>query len=403
MLRFSLTGLVVLTAAAAARADTFPYKATVTDPEVKVRCGPSDKFEETGTLPRGTPLVVEREESNGWLAVTAPSGSVSWVQAQFINTDHLDGRFPRNVFVESDVDVSVAAGRPGLDQPLDVRRMKVPSGTVFVVVGQPAKHDGKTWYPITPPAGDVRYLPKSAVQFDKPVTSNFTVRVSESTSPLPPAAVPTGPATPAGGAVASVPGPAVTPAAGSAPAAKPQVNHPLWAQAEAAERENRLADAEKLYFQLAEEMNRPNGDHDVANLCYTRIHAIRDRQRGTRAAAVPAGTPTAFKPQPKEDRGAKIGAPEALPPAADAKDDRGEKAEWHTGKLVFATTTIDGPNRQVYLLEAPGGVVKMYVAPGPGVDLARYLGKQVRVYGAPSIRPQLAKPYMVATEAETPR
>ena len=87
------------------------------------------------------------------------------------------------------------------------------------------------------------------------------------------------------------------------------MKHPLWAQAEAAERDGRHDDAEKLFFQLAREMNEPGGDHDIANLCYTRIHSLREKKRGaggvdratrgrrrrpqTRAPTRPAGAPAA--------------------------------------------------------------------------------------------------------------
>ena len=46
----------------------------MTDDEVIHRAGPSDKFPETGKIPRGTRVVVEREADNGWLEITAPAG-----------------------------------------------------------------------------------------------------------------------------------------------------------------------------------------------------------------------------------------------------------------------------------------------------------------------------------------
>lgn len=134
------------------------------------------------------------------------------------------------MFVETEGEVTVAAGKVGLAQPLDIRRVKIPSGTTFVVIGPKATFAGKTWYPITPPAGDVRYLPKTAVKFDRPANNNFVVRVNESVTPVPPGGSPSAPpATPAGGALATIPGPGtITPATGGVTAGKPAVNHPLW-------------------------------------------------------------------------------------------------------------------------------------------------------------------------------
>jgi hypothetical protein len=67
-------------------------------------------------------------------------------------------------------------------------------------------------------------------------------------------------------------------------------------QAEAAEREGKYEEAEQLFFQLARLMNEPGGDHDIANLCYTRIHTLARRagaegnrpNRSARSARPPA-------------------------------------------------------------------------------------------------------------------
>lgn len=416
MLRPSLSVTFLVLLAAPALADQQPYKAVVVDTEVTLRAGPSDQFPDTGTLKKGAAVTVEKEAGNGWLEVSV-YGSVSWVTTQFIEDPNPDKAAPRNVFVHGEGEVTLAAGKVGVDQPLDIRRVKVPAGTTMLVLGPKVTFNGKTWYMVQSPPGDLRYLPKSAVQLEKPATNNFTVRINETLTPLPagagPGAAPSASATAAGGTTGTNTGSGVTPATGGATAAKPTVNHPLWAQAEAAERENRLADAVELYFRLAAEMNRPNGDHDIANLCYTRVHAIREKQRVGRGPGAPvstAATPNVLKPPvrdevnarpvAKEDRGVKAGVPEALPPAASEKDDR---AEWQTGTLRRSNLTPDGPNRQLYMLEAPQGLVKMYVTAGPGVDLDRYLGRRVNVLGSQTARTGLSKPYLVATDVEAAR
>jgi hypothetical protein len=394
-------GLAAVLFASHATAQQTPYRAVVTDPEVKVRAAPSDRLDDTGTLPRGTVVVVEKEEANGWLAITAPYGSVSWIATQFIEDPAPDKPAPKNVFLHAgdDGEATLAVGKVGLAQPLDIRRVKIPNGTGLMLIGPKVTFANKTWYPIQPPAGDVRYIPRTAVQFEKPATNNFAVHVSESTTPVPPAVTP---APPGVGPIATIPGPGSTPApAGGVVASKPAVNHPLWVQAETAERENRLADAEKAYFDLASLMNGPGGDIDVANLCYTRIHAIRERRRNANA------TPTGAAPPPKEDRGVRPGAPQALPPvggsnvSANTKPDAtaNDKQEW-TGTLQLSALTLDGLDRKTYALETAPGAVKVYVLAGPGVDLARYVKKRVVVTGAPQTRQGLSKPYIIATAIE---
>ncbi len=391
--------LVVLAALlfvpAAGAAEPVAYRAIVTD-EVKLRSGPSSTFEETGTLSKGAAVIVEGEEGNGWLAVTAPAGSVSWVAGAFIDDPAPDKPTPKNVFVVSDDEVTLAAGRAGLTQPFDIRRAKIPNGTVLLMIGPKVQVAGKWWYPVVPPAGDVRYLPRTAVQYEKPAAS-FTVRATDNTG-LPPAAAPV---PPAGEPLATVAGPGSSPApAGSVVASKPAVNHPLWAQAEAAEREGRNADAEKAYFDLAALMNGTGGDHDVANLCYTRIHALREKKRNS--GTTTSSTSGVLQPPVREDRAVRPGAPQMLPAAANTNAPTGGDGPRWTGPGVLrrSPVTPDGTGKPCYALESAPGAPKAYVTAGPGVDLEKMIGKRVDVYGTPLTRNGLSRPYVIATTVE---
>jgi len=122
-----------------------------------------------------------------------------------------------------------------------------------------------------PPAGDFRYLPKHAVKYERPAAA-VVVRDAS-----PPPSAPVASLPPAGGGAGERP--AAPPPEPATTAGKPAVQHPLWTQGEAAERDGRFDDAERAYFQLAQVMNQPGGDHDVANLCYTRIHTLREKKR----------------------------------------------------------------------------------------------------------------------------
>lgn len=407
----ALVGLAALLSASYARAaDPTPYRAVVSDVEVKLRAGPSDAYPDTGTLPRGSVVVVEREEGNGWLAVTAPYGSVSWIATQFIEDPTPNRPTPKNVVVHAEDEVTLAAGKAGEGQPLDIRRVKVPNGSTLLLLGPKVTFVGKTWYPVAPPAGDVRYLPRTAVQYEKPAPNNFNVRVNETTGPLPGPASP-GPTAPAGGPLATIPGPGSSPTpAGGVVASKPAVNHPLWTQAETAEREGRFADAEKAYFDLAALMNGAGGDHDIANLCYTRIHALRERKRNGGTPVGTSGTTNVLQPPPpKDDRGVRPGPPQALPPGAPINTNTNpgttptgnDGAKWTgAGTLRRSVLTPDGTGKPAYALESAPGVVKAYVVAGPGVELDKLIGKRVDVYGTPKTLSGLSRPFIVATSVE---
>jgi hypothetical protein len=205
------------------------------------------------------------------------------------------------------------------------------------------------------------------VKYEKAAAATITVR--DTTPPT---------VNPAGGAAPPASIPSALPAGGK------NVNHPQWAQAEAAERDGRHDEAERLYFALARAMNEPGGDHDVANLCYTRIHALREKKRGagttsnTRLPAAESARPaTGRAPSSAESDGTRRSGP---------------------GKLVRSNIGIDG--RVTYRLEDDRGNAVMYVVPAPGVELERFIGKRVDVTGVVHTRQGLSKPYMVATGLE---
>lgn len=386
MYRAAFAGLFLAILPAAAAGQNAPYLATVADPEVLVRSGPSDKFPDSGTLKRGVPVIVDHEEF-GWLAIEAPKGSVSWVPIAFVEID-TSRPLPQNAMVTDDV--TLASGKVGLAQPLtEIRKAKVPAGTALKVVGPKATFDNKQWYPVEPVYGDFRYIPKSSVKAGEPARTAFTV--GEST---PPGLTPIAAITPK--TEATIPATAI-PGAGTTPA----VNNDLWVKAEAAEREGRVDDAEKLYFQLARVMNEPGGDHDVANLCYTRIHAIREKKRSNFVppANVPATAPKTELPS-RPDR------PQLLPPSKNetpvSTGAGSDKGAWTgAGRLVISALQLDG--RTTYALETAPGISQIYVVAAPGVDLKPFKNRQVKVFGTTHTHANASKPYIIATEvAEAP-
>ncbi|MBX9626388.1 MAG: SH3 domain-containing protein, partial [Gemmataceae bacterium] len=250
-----VAGLVLVVLPAAARGNG-PHYATVTDAEVLLRAGPSDKYPDTGTLAAGARVTVDREDQNGWYAVVAPPGSVSWVPFALVDFDE-SKPVPQNVVTA--LPATLAPGRVGHAQPLaGVGRCKLDGPTVLMAVGQPVKVDGKLWVPVAPPDGDYRYVPKSAVRVDGPANTSFTVTAGTGSAGL----------TPAG---------ATVPAAGLPPPAADRAGatHPLWARADELDRAGRYDEAEALFFQVA----RETADHDLANRCYSRIHTLREKKR----------------------------------------------------------------------------------------------------------------------------
>jgi hypothetical protein len=336
---------------------------------------------------------------------------------QFVSNFDKNKPTPQNVVTEGEAGdlITLVPGKMGSDVPLTYyQKTKVPVGTILTVVGPKVVNQGKSWYPIAPAAGDFRYVAKQLVKAEKPVNTSFTIR--ESSTNIPPASIPTasssfppqpssttsiigapvavGPAggTPSTTSTAGTPSSVVTT---PPPAPAPVVNNPIWAQAEAAEQAGRLDEAEKLYFQLARQMNEPGGDHDIANLCYTRIHGIREKKK---TAGTVSGTVTTA-PRPPVSPPQQSRAISATTIDTPKPNDPSQKPNYiGTGKL--SRSALDYNGFMTYSLETSPGEVLCYVQAAQGVDLVKYKNKRVVIYGSSDGKRDLSKPLAVATDVE---
>jgi uncharacterized protein YgiM (DUF1202 family) len=74
-----LCGLFVATSLAG-ESGKFPYDAKLIS-AAQVRCGPGSEHYVTQTLPAGAEVEIHRQDPDGWLAIRPPAGSFSWVKA----------------------------------------------------------------------------------------------------------------------------------------------------------------------------------------------------------------------------------------------------------------------------------------------------------------------------------
>jgi hypothetical protein len=169
------------------------------------------------------------------------------------------------------------------------------------------------------------------------------------------------------------------------------IQHPLWIQAEAAEKDGRTSEAVKLYYQLAQQVNQQGGDYDIANMCYTRIHSIREKQKTTLAGTT-TSAPRAVLTDPAQQ------GKTSVMTAAVGGNQRPDYVG--TGRLTTSTALqVDG--YKTYVLDNPPGTPIYYVIASPGVDLVRYIGKQINLYGTATTRKDVPnKPLVTATAAE---
>jgi hypothetical protein len=342
---------VMLSVVATAHGQSFPYEATVSTPEVEARALPSnhENAYPTTKIRQGTAVTVVGEKAGGWLAIKPPPGSYSWVQAKHVRAEQ-----PPYAIVEED-DAEVRLGSSLVNRPPMVRQIKLKRGEKVVLVKdqKPQEENGVSWVMIHPPANEERYIPRDAVRPSQVATAE----------------PPTG-------------APIFAPTSGAAPVVQGTTGNsdPLWAEAERAEREGRLLDAERAYSQLAKQTQ----DNDLRILCHNRIHMIhQSNRRGT--AAYPPATNANQRLVPNTVSRPLTGAtsqytyaPESRPPAAAAGNPTGNQTRG-PGLLVRSNVPVAG--QQGYLLDLGKGQPVCYVIAQPGVNLEAMVGRQVIVAG----------------------
>lgn len=354
MRRTALTPAVLLLVAVPAFAQPAQSLARVRVVSANLYSGPGDQMPKCGTIEQGYVLVVDHAEGNDWLAVQPPTGSLSWINHLHVNLQPpAPGRpaFPANAVVHTDGEVKLAVGQMGDARPFNVRRTRLPEGTIVKVVGTKvrAATDGEavesSWYPIIPPRDDFRYVRRADVDLiggsEKP---GFVVKSAKPGEPgdLPVASLP-GDFRPAGGADLTGEG----------------SNNPLWRDAERARLAGNFPQAERLYKQLAEDATKA-GETTLANLCFSRIHSLRELQR-------------------QKDRGEPAARP--LPPDTGGTARKPASATvGGTGQVRVVNFKFEG--RQVYALTDRRGV-SLYVL-SDDLDLSRYVGRWVELSGAVS-------------------
>ena len=160
-LAFTITCATALVAAE----EGFPYKAFIAENRTQLHSGPGDDHYATDELRRGDEVEVHRRAEGGWLAIRPPAASFSWVSQ-------------RDVKVTGDVGeiVGTAAvswiGSSVGDVSDHLWLIKLVRGESVVVIGKERRRvhaDGKSdvYYKIAPPAGEFRWVHEDDVVREK--------------------------------------------------------------------------------------------------------------------------------------------------------------------------------------------------------------------------------------------
>jgi len=329
----ALIGSLLTTSMAAAQSAV--GDATVRAPAADVRGGKSAIYPITGSLRQGMPVKILREE-DGWLAITPPTGSSSWIQDRQVKYYPARGSQRAYLVVLGD-NVPTHLGTPENPKPHEILTGNLSRGTILFPIGAKINYKQAEWWRIEPASGEVRYVAREAVTLP-----NASV-VSASTNPT-------------NSAVNST--------------------NPLWVKAQDAERAGNYSQAELCYRQLASDMAGPSGDHDLAIRCQNRIEALwRAGKLQTWSARQPAPGLLANNPSSS-------GTP------APQNGSTAQNVTSGPGWLRRSSVSIYG--RPAYVLEDNLGQLRYYLVGQQGLDLNNFVNRPVEVFGSFVSRNDLA-------------
>jgi len=363
-MRLAFALLAVGVALGAARGESARKTATVELDGVELLAGPAFAFPKVGVLKKGDSIVVVREEDTGFLAIVPPAGSVSWVK--HVQLGKIEGLDTGKANVPVAVDgTEVFAGNSKDQPPTNRITMTLPKGTIVEAVGPAVRFGNAPWHPITPPEGDLRWIPRSAIKagsltslsapppYVRPDTPGFTVS-ADGSKPV-----------------------AGTPAAAALPTALTE--HRLWGQASQAEKAGDYSTAKNLYARIYQDLWDQKAERDAIVICYNRYTRCDNALKGD--------TPSVKSRS--ESRS------EAPPPAVGAK--------WSGPGYLQELPRVNLDGQQVFSIQGERGDVLYYVTAVSGINLRNYAGKRVQVYGVVSTRPELYKPHVSVERVEVAR
>lgn len=137
----------------------FPYKAVIVKDDVLVRSGGGDDYYPTMRLQRDAVVTVHRQDPGGWLAISPPEGSYSWIPARYVNRE--DGE--NGTVIEDDIIVFVGSE---FGEESSVWQRKMMNGMQVKILGEQdleTPSGRRRMYRIAPPARERRWIAGDAV------------------------------------------------------------------------------------------------------------------------------------------------------------------------------------------------------------------------------------------------
>lgn len=394
--------------AAAASESAFPYSARVLPASASVRSGPSAEDYATQEMPHGAAVEVHRRDAGGWLAIRPPAGSFSLVAADYLQSteqaDIAEVVSPHAVAWVGTKDEDVQDLKWQIR--LDVGERVVVGGVVM----QRTRASGpvERYYRIEPPRGEFRWVAEHQVRHPSqppPVPEREAVALAELRVVAAPADEPlrrdgfvargsrskdeAEPVTPAVSADASS-SPATTGDA-SSQATAPRAGGESEARAETDAR------LKELDVQLSLALAQPAANWKLEKIKAAVEVLLQEASTTVARGRIQLLLETIAEAQRLQSRQAVSAARDTAGRAteepgllSDVLAPRFDGTGWLAP--VWSRTRSAPP----YALVNAEGDVLQWVSPAPGLNLHRYLRKEIGVFGQQSTTSHLDKPHLTA-------
>ncbi len=156
--------------------ETLPYLAEVISPNTLLRSGPGASYYETATVPEAASLEIMQHGSGGWCALKPLASSFSWIDARFVELlssgQGSQGFGPQSLrtqnkgaAVQGRIRTAGAVVRVGshLHTRRETVQLQLTQGSLVTIL-QTENQNGMTWYRISPPAGELRWIHQSEIR-----------------------------------------------------------------------------------------------------------------------------------------------------------------------------------------------------------------------------------------------
>lgn len=386
-------GLVLCTAGVQAEDSFSPYVAYVAQSQATLRSGPGESFYATEKLPRATAVEIYAHD-NEFAAIRPPSDSFSWtpaVQLRVISAGVAE--------VVDDEAVSWIGSL--IDQPDQPRyQVQLRKGEQLKILGEKRIEggDASVWYKIAPPAGEFRWVRLAELTRDPPPevaaptpSTGWTVRSRNKVNSTEP------------GVSRPVLKPANSSAADDSSASSepgtllPVIdNEPFELSLGRIELElSLLATRPADQWRLDTLKNQVNELEQRAGTTIQRAESRRlaekiadfdelAKRRENLASWKPARTDSGDNTASQLTADSVRTKPSPFAPNFDGQ-----------GKLLPVITA--NPKTPKYALMDADGKLIQYITPAPGLNLHRYLRKQIGVFGQTEFLPSLKAKHLTAS------